>query len=195
METTAIKELYDACLNASGAEFHDRRWAFLDAVAKAGVDATLIALDFPRTRDAIWYNVNTGSEETLESLLHPSYGRTPSLEDEPHVLGFALENWLPKTESPNPIIARSLAISESGAANAVILHLKSDIDAAPSEDAFVVNVADRGASMDDGMYVTSPKGKGTVHVSLHDGRDFTFSLRSLWRNNRRELNQPTLFAI
>jgi hypothetical protein len=37
----------------------------------------------------------------------------------------SLENWLPKTEDPNPVMARSLAMSEYDAMQQVAEHLKT----------------------------------------------------------------------
>jgi hypothetical protein len=107
-KTKNVKAAYDAYCEGSYEDFHDLREKFFDAVEANGFGGTLEALGFPTARKAVWFNVYTGSEAPLEGLLGDKHELTSEIQG----LGYILEHWLPKTADPNPIIARSLALSE-----------------------------------------------------------------------------------
>jgi hypothetical protein len=93
----------------------DEFWDWREAPEKAGIDVTLEALGYSKDRNALWYNEHTGSVETLENLIVAESftgTRNETEEDKLRELAMVLEHWLPQTLEPNPVVARSLALSE-----------------------------------------------------------------------------------
>lgn len=170
------------------------RNAFLEAVAAATVEGTLEALGFPKERAHVWYNIHTGDEETLGSMLN--YDDLMSafipLERQPEELGYILEDWLPRESNPNPVMARSLAMSEYDAMQQLAEHMREYIDRNDSADSFIDDVHTTGGSLPDGGYNCHTK-NGKAVVELHDGREFTFPLRALYDAVKQSETQAALF--
>ena len=105
-------------------------------------------------------------------------------------LGYALEDWLPKGGDPNPIIARSLALSEDAVLRQVVGHIQVYIGRCATAEDFAKSFRNQGGSMEDGSYSAE---SGKVRVRLHDGREFSFGVRNLFAFAEHEKRQATLF--
>jgi hypothetical protein len=117
-------------LRALYANRDDDFWSWREAVEQVGIDAALDALGFSKDQNLLWYNEHTGDEETLYSLIvgrdwYSGPDETRGEKERRFEFAMSLENWLPKTEDPNPVMARSLAMSEYDAMQQVAEHLKT----------------------------------------------------------------------
>jgi hypothetical protein len=180
-----VKAAYDAYCEANVENFHDLREEFFEAVRSNGVEGTLIALGFPTERAAMWFNVHTGCEEKLKHLL-----TRYEINDEIDDLGYTLEHWLPKTADPNPIIARSLALSEEDVLRQVVAYIQMELDRCSTAEEFEKSFRNQGGTMDDGGYSAE---KGKVRVRLRDGREFDFGVKNVFAFAHMEKRQATLF--
>jgi hypothetical protein len=181
-----VKAAYDAYCEASLEDFHDLRDDFFNAVESNGFDGTLEALGFPTERKTLWFNVHTGCEAPLEGLLGERHELTSEIEE----LGYVLEHWLPKKEHPNPIIGRSLALSEEDVLRQVVGHIRVYMERCATAEEFEKSFRNQGGTMDDGGYSAE---KGKVSVRLHDGREFIFGAKSVFAFAEQEKRQATLF--
>lgn len=152
-------------------------WVWRDVVVEAGIDQTLTALGFPTEPEAIYYNQHTGNEETLQNLIDNKITGKVKDEEKAENLAMELEHWLPKLEDPNPVIARSLALSEDGVKDQIGEHLKHYADESENKEAFIDRCRDMGGTIDDGLY--DNRGSKT-RVGLHDGREFIFTLSEIY---------------
>jgi hypothetical protein len=168
-------------------------WTWREAVEGFGIDATLDALGYSKDRGALWYNEHTGSTETLQTLIAGGSMRFKTIKPREEVIEFAiaLEDWLPQLSEPNPVIARSLALSDYDVLRQAADHLAIYAERNSSAEAFVSDVHSMGGTLPDGGY--SCKTNGKVVVDLHDRRQFTFSLAEIYKLIRQQSLQPSLF--
>lgn len=172
-------------------------WAWRDAVEKFGIDATLDALGYSKDRAALWYNENTGSIETLGSLIaggsmhFKTIKPREELREELAEFAMALENWLPQTGTTNPILARAAALSEADVLQQVSQALAYAFKHNHTASSFSADVCRGGATLPDGSYTGITGGK--VRVSLHDDRKFVFSTNAIYQFIKKRREQPTLF--
>lgn len=152
-------------------------WGWRDVVEKNGIAVTLAVLGFPADPEAIYYNVHTGHEETLYDLTCYSITGPNKVSEYAYHLAIELEHWVPKTQDPNPVVARAAALKEKDVLDRVSRSFKHYADRCSKKQEFLYEVANMGGSMEDGM---SSTGKGKVHVSLFDGREFRFSLSAVY---------------
>lgn len=165
-------------------------WKWREVMAKAGIENTLTTLGFPTDPQAIYYNQHTGNEDTLEHLTDFAITGKVKEEDRAENLAIELEHWLPKLADPNPVIARSLAMSEEKVKDMVGDHFKVYIERNETKEEFLYDVANMGGSLDDGSYDTRG---GKAKVELHDGREFIFSLSDIW-DRLKKPRTLTLFS-
>ena len=181
-----VKAAYDAYCEATYDDFHELRDKFFEAVEANGFDGTLEALGFPTDRQAIWFNAYTGHEASLEELLTLRHELNSELDE----LRYILEHWLPKRDHPNPIIARSLALSEEDVLRQLVDNVHVYIDRCATAEEFEKSFRNQGGTMINGGYSAE---KGKVKVTLHDGREFIFGVKSVYAFSEREKRQATLF--
>lgn len=150
-------------------------WDWRDVVEKNGIAVTLAVLGFPSDPEAIYYNVHTGHEETLYDLT--CYGITGSnkVSEYAYHLAIELEHWVPKTEDPNPVVAHAATLKEKDVLDRVARSFQYYSDCSKKE--FISRVGNMGGSIQDGM---SSTGKGKVHISLFDGREFYFPISQVY---------------
>ena len=181
-----VKDAYDAYCEGSYDDFHDLREKFFDAVDSNGFDGTLEALGFPTDRKAVWFNAYTGHEASLEELLTLRHELNSELDE----LRYILEHWLPKKGHPNPIIARSLALSEDDVLRQVVGCIRGYVERCAAAEEFEKSFRNQGGTMNDGGYSAET---GKVKVRLHDGREFIFGVKSVFAFAHMEKRQATLF--
>lgn len=156
----------------------DKEWSvWREVMAEIGIEKTLEALNFPADPEAVYYNMHTGSEETLENLTNHKITGQVKEEDRAENLAMELEHWLPKLEDPNPVIARSLALSEDRVKDQIGEHLRHYAEDSENKEAFIDRCRDMGGTLEDGLY--DNRGSKT-RVGLHDGREFIFSLSEIY---------------
>lgn len=155
----------------------DHHWSWRESMEENGITVTLAVLGFPDDPSSVYYNVHTGHEDTLEHLTTYSITGPVPVSDYASNLAMELEYWSPKIEDPNPVIARSLGLKEPDVLDQVARSFKNYVDRCSKKQEFLYEVANMGGSMECGMTST---GKGKVHVSLYDGREFYFSLSSVY---------------
>ena len=105
----------------------------------------------------------------------------------------ALEHWLPQTGDSNPILDRAKALTEEQVKVRAGEYLKHYIEEAPTAEEFINRVSDQGATMEDGSFTISPRTRANIRVMLHDDREFSFPLRSIYNLIRQREEQPSLF--
>ena len=151
-------------------------WAWRETMEAFGIKATLTALGFPDDPKAIYYNIHTGDEETLEDLTNFTITGPVPEKDRANNLAIALEHWLPKTDDPNPVIARSKALTEEKVKNQIAEHMRVYVERNENKEEFLHDVYSMGGTLDDGGY--DNRGNKTK-VYLNDGREFVFSLSEI----------------
>jgi hypothetical protein len=186
MKKKNVKAAYDAYCEGSYEDFHELRDKFFEAVEANGFDGSLEALGFPTDRQAIWFNVHSGSEGLLEELIAARHELHSEIEE----LGYMLENWLPKKGHPNPIMARSLALSEEDVLRQLVDNVHGYIERCATAEDFEKSFRSQGGTMIDGGYSAE---RGEVTVRLHGGREFTFGVKNVFAFAEREQRQATLF--
>jgi hypothetical protein len=129
-------------------DFHKWR-AFVE---KLGIHATLQGLGLSTNMNALWYNVYTGSTETLDDLITvKSMGGAVSPEYQTQEFAMVLEHWLPQDGESNPVLDRAKALNEEQVKLRAGEYLKHYIEEASSPEDFINRVSDQGASMEDAI--------------------------------------------
>lgn len=172
---------------------NDDWFKWRELVERVGIDPTLETLGFSTDRNALWYNVHTGSTKTLHTLITESIIGDVDKPDQPCNLAMELEHYLPQQGSMNPIVAAAAALTDEDVKDCAVRYLESYAVLAQDADAFLDSVCDMGASFDMGMFTCSSKTKGKLRVSLWDEREFVFPLRQIYQFIKRRGAQPALF--
>lgn len=154
------------------------RDAWIEVATARGVDGTLDDLGFPKELSAIYYNINTGSESSLENLLKYCCIGLVKEEDKSYHLAIELENWLPRIGDINPVMARCIALNEDEVKEQVANHLKAYADRNDTSEEFCYDIHTMGGTLKDGGYDCR---KGKIKVTLHDDREFSFNQADIYK--------------
>ena len=162
-------------------DYQDTRRAFHSAFEALGIDAGLDALGFPKERDAIYYNINSGRTATLEELIsEDAGGRRMRGQNDAEQLALSLENWRPQKGDTNPVIEATKAQTEETIREELADRFEPYIKRNKTVEAFSADVSSQGGTMTHGSYdVVSAKKH--IKVTLNDGRVFTFPLRDIYK--------------
>jgi hypothetical protein len=181
------KEKLRALYEKRDEEFYEWR----EAVATIGIDATLDALGYSKDRNAIWYNVYTGSMERLNDLIvYGTLGENETEEERVEEFAMNLENWMPQEGNSNPVLDASRALTEDAAYEEVKSILRNYVARNNSFESFATDVHSTGGTTPNGS-MRVKKGT-TVELTLHDHRIFILSLRRVWEEAHREEAQLSL---
>lgn len=180
MPQNTLVSFYEDMKNAIKKAYDNRekdRYAWIETAETFSVEAILLALGFPSDPKSIYYNINTGDEECLDDLLSWNIVGPVKEKDKPYHLAIELENWLPKEGEVNPIMARCIALTEQKVKEQAAEHLRVYAERNKTKSEFLDDVNSLGCTLDDG-FLDNRAGKSKI--TLHDGREFVFSLSLIW---------------